>query len=191
MDDMTRYLILYLACAAIFFPADFVWLTLSSKNLYRKELGDLLLEQPNLIIAAAFYLAYVAGLVILVAAPAEGDVVKALLDGRGARLCCLRHLRPHQPLDHPRASPPRSQQSIWPGEPPSVRSPPLAEYGSPAGSPDLRRSVGRRFLFRRDRRRLAPALDQVTLAPHHHEAAPTMMAPPISAIGSIRCPNTV
>ncbi|WP_421759247.1 DUF2177 family protein [Devosia sp.] len=81
MDDMTRYLILYLACAAIFFPADFVWLTLSSKNLYRKELGDLLLEQPNLVIAAAFYLAYVAGLVILVAAPAEGDVVKALLMG--------------------------------------------------------------------------------------------------------------
>lgn len=78
---MTKYLILFAACAVVFFPLDFVWLSLTGKNLYRKELGDLLLEQPNLVIAAGFYLAYVAGLVILVAAPAEGDVLKALLLG--------------------------------------------------------------------------------------------------------------
>lgn len=78
---MTKYLILFAACAVVFFPLDFVWLSLTGKNLYRKELGDLLLEQPNLLIAAGFYLAYVAGLVILVAAPAEGDVLKALLLG--------------------------------------------------------------------------------------------------------------
>ena len=78
---MTRYLILYAACAAIFFPLDFIWLSLTAKNLYRRELGDLLLEQPNLLIAAGFYLAYIAGVVILVAAPADGDLVKALLTG--------------------------------------------------------------------------------------------------------------
>ncbi|WP_374625191.1 DUF2177 family protein [Devosia sp.] len=78
---MTKYLILFAACAVVFFPLDFVWLTLTGKNFYRRELGDLLLEQPNLMIAAGFYLAYVAGLVILVAAPAEGDVLKALLMG--------------------------------------------------------------------------------------------------------------
>ncbi|MBK8086203.1 MAG: DUF2177 family protein [Devosia sp.] len=78
---MTKYLILFAACAAVFFPLDFVWLSLTGKNFYRRELGDLLLEQPNLLIAAGFYLAYVAGLVILVAAPAEGDVLKALLMG--------------------------------------------------------------------------------------------------------------
>ena len=78
---MTKYLILFAACAVVFFPLDFVWLSLTGKNLYRKELADLLLEQPNLLIAAGFYLAYVAGLVILVAAPAEGDVLKALLLG--------------------------------------------------------------------------------------------------------------
>ncbi len=78
---MTKYLILFAACAVVFFPLDFVWLSLTGKNFYRRELGDLLLEQPNLLIAAGFYLAYVAGLVILVAAPAEGDVLKALLMG--------------------------------------------------------------------------------------------------------------
>ena len=78
---MTKYLILFAACAVVFFPLDFVWLTLTGKNFYRRELGDLLGEEGNLMMAAGFYLAYVAGLVILVAAPAEGDVLKALLMG--------------------------------------------------------------------------------------------------------------
>jgi uncharacterized membrane protein len=76
-----KYLILYAACAVIFFPLDFVWLSLTGKSLYGREIGDLLLEAPNFAIAGAFYLAYLVGVVALVAAPAEGDVVKALLLG--------------------------------------------------------------------------------------------------------------
>jgi uncharacterized membrane protein len=78
---MTKYLILYAACALIFFPLDFIWLSTMGKGLYQRELGDLLLPNPNLAIAGLFYLAYLIGAVILVAAPAEGDVVKALLLG--------------------------------------------------------------------------------------------------------------
>ena len=78
---MTKYLILYAACALIFFPFDFIWLSATAKPLYRRELGGLLLDNPNLVIAAAFYLAYLVGVVILVAAPAEGDVLKALALG--------------------------------------------------------------------------------------------------------------
>lgn len=78
---MTKYLILYAACAVIFFPLDFIWLSTMGKSVYQRELGSLLLPKPNLLIAGLFYLAYVAGLVALVAAPAEGDVVKALLLG--------------------------------------------------------------------------------------------------------------
>jgi uncharacterized membrane protein len=78
---MTKYLILYAACALIFFPLDFIWLSTMGKGLYQRELGDLLLPNPNLAIAGLFYLAYLVGVVILVAAPAEGDVVKALLLG--------------------------------------------------------------------------------------------------------------
>ena len=74
---MTRYLVLYASCALIFFPIDFAWLSTMGPRFYKRELGSLLLDQPNFIIAAGFYLAYVAGLVILVAAPAEGDVWKA------------------------------------------------------------------------------------------------------------------
>ena len=45
------------------------------------EIGDLLLPNPNLVIAGLFYLAYLVGVVALVGAPAEGDVLKALAMG--------------------------------------------------------------------------------------------------------------
>ena len=78
---MTKYLILYAACALIFFPLDFIWLSTMGKSLYRREIGGLLLDNPNLLIAAAFYLAYLVGVVVLVAAPADGDALKALAVG--------------------------------------------------------------------------------------------------------------
>lgn len=78
---MTKYLILYGACALVFFPLDFIWLSSMSKGFYQRELGSLLLPNPNLLIAALFYLAYLVGVVVLVAAPAEGDILKALLLG--------------------------------------------------------------------------------------------------------------
>jgi len=74
-------ILLYLAAAVIFFPLDFVWLSTMGKGLYRRELGSLLLDSPNLLIAALFYLAYLVGLVILVILPANGDIAKAALYG--------------------------------------------------------------------------------------------------------------
>lgn len=78
---MIKYLVLYVAAAAIFFPLDFVWLTTMSQRFYRNELGELLRPDPNLAIAGLFYLAYLVGVVALVAAPAEGDIARALLMG--------------------------------------------------------------------------------------------------------------
>ena len=78
---MTKYLILYVACAVVFFPLDFIWLSTMGKTFYQREIGGLLLPNPNLVIAGLFYLAYLVGVVLLVAAPAEGDVLKALLFG--------------------------------------------------------------------------------------------------------------
>lgn len=78
---MTKYLILYAACAVVLLPLDFAWLATVGRTFYRSELGALLRDNPNLPVAALFYLAYVAGLVVLVAAPAEGDVLKALWMG--------------------------------------------------------------------------------------------------------------
>ena len=78
---MTKYLILYIASAVIFFPLDFLWLSTMGKNFYKPELGSLMLDSPNLVVAGLFYLAYLVGVVILVSAPAEGDILKALLMG--------------------------------------------------------------------------------------------------------------
>ena len=78
---MSKYLILYLASAVIFFPLDFIWLSTMGKGFYQRELGSLLLSNPNLVIAGLFYLAYLVGVVVLVSGPAEGDVVKALVMG--------------------------------------------------------------------------------------------------------------
>jgi uncharacterized membrane protein len=78
---VTKYLLLYAACAVVFFPLDFIWLSTMAQRFYRRELGDLLLPNPNLAIAGLFYLAYLVGVVVLVAAPADGDVGKALLMG--------------------------------------------------------------------------------------------------------------
>lgn len=76
-----KYLILYATAALIFFPLDFLWLSTMVSRLYQKELGSLLLPNPNLAVAGLFYLAYLVGVVVLVAAPAEGDILKALLMG--------------------------------------------------------------------------------------------------------------
>ena len=78
---MTKYLILYGALALIFFPLDFIWLSTMGKGFYQREIGSLLLPNPNLLIAGLFYLAYLVGLLILVAIPAEGNVLKALMLG--------------------------------------------------------------------------------------------------------------
>lgn len=76
-----RQITLYVATAAIFFALDFVWLSLTARPIYRREIGDLLLEQPNLAIAAGFYLIYVVGLVALVSLPNVEDPMRALWMG--------------------------------------------------------------------------------------------------------------
>lgn len=78
---MARYMSLYLASAVVFFVIDFIWLSLAGPTIYKREIGQLLLDQPNLLVAAGFYLFYVVGLVVLVTAPANGDVVRAMLMG--------------------------------------------------------------------------------------------------------------
>ena len=66
---MSRVLTAYLATLAAMLALDFGWLTATS-GIYRQAVGPLLLAQPNLGAAAAFYLVYVAGVVGLVVAPA-------------------------------------------------------------------------------------------------------------------------
>jgi len=73
----------YGGTALVFFGIDFLWLTVLGIGFYRAAIGDLLLEQPNLLPAALFYLFYVAGLVGFAILPAlnAGSWLWALLAG--------------------------------------------------------------------------------------------------------------
>ena len=77
------YVVAYIATAVVFLGLDALWIGRIALPMYRQELGSLLLDKPNLPIAGAFYLLYVAGIVILAIVPAlgEGGWVKALLMG--------------------------------------------------------------------------------------------------------------
>lgn len=77
---MPDFLIACLVCAVIFFPIDYVWLTFMGPRFYFPRLGGLLLEKPRLGIAGAFYLAYVAGIVLFAVLPA-GSILNAALLG--------------------------------------------------------------------------------------------------------------
>ena len=80
---MRAMLIAYLATAIIFFGLDFVWLGQAQGFLYRPRLGALLLDKPNIPVAAVFYLLYVVGIVAFAVLPgvAQADWTRALWGG--------------------------------------------------------------------------------------------------------------
>ncbi|WP_230374091.1 DUF2177 family protein [Pontivivens ytuae] len=67
---MTDYLILYALTLAVFLIVDVVWLKLVVLDVFEARIGGMMRDQPLLGVAAAFYAAYVAGIVYLVSGPA-------------------------------------------------------------------------------------------------------------------------
>jgi uncharacterized membrane protein len=80
---MMQYIKLYVPTLVAFLAIDFVWLAFVARGFYRKHLGYLLAEQPNWWAAAAFYLLFIAGMVVFVVAPAveSGSIWRAVLLG--------------------------------------------------------------------------------------------------------------
>lgn len=78
-----RYVYLYLITAPIFLAIDFIWLGYIARDFYRSRLEGLMLESPNLGIAAGFYAVYVVGIVLFAqsVALADGRWTSALLWG--------------------------------------------------------------------------------------------------------------
>lgn len=78
-----RAIVTYVATAIAFLALDAVWLTLTGQTLYKAVLGDLVLDQPRLGPAAAFYVIYIFGLVRFVVLPSvnTGGIGRALLEG--------------------------------------------------------------------------------------------------------------
>jgi uncharacterized membrane protein len=80
---MKRYVILYVATAILMAVLDGVWLGYITRDFFRSRLVHLLAPEPNLVVAALFYLLYVVGIMIFVHAPAlgSGSWTTALLYG--------------------------------------------------------------------------------------------------------------
>lgn len=78
-----RFIIAYFATLIVFLGIDYFWLTRVARRLYVENIGDLLLENPKLGAAAAFYMLYVVGIVVFAVSPAlkAGSLPTALLFG--------------------------------------------------------------------------------------------------------------
>lgn len=60
----------YLIAFVVFFLIDLVWLVVVARKLYQQELGYIMREKPNWIVAALFYFIFIAGLLFFVINPA-------------------------------------------------------------------------------------------------------------------------
>lgn len=80
---MNAFLAAWGVTALVFLVIDAVWLGLIATSFYARALGDLMLEQPKLGIAALFYIGYTFAIVLLVSAPAakSGSLIQAVLYG--------------------------------------------------------------------------------------------------------------
>ena len=84
--SIRHYAIAYVSTAVVFLVLDAIWLGTMADRLYRPAMGSILLERFALAPAVAFYLIYIAGVVVFAVTPAlqSGRWVTAL--GYGAML---------------------------------------------------------------------------------------------------------
>ena len=77
------YLSAYLAVVVTFLVIDAIWLFTMTSRFYAPQLGELLRPDPNLTIAAVFYLLYAMAVVVLASAPAalSGSTGRSLFLG--------------------------------------------------------------------------------------------------------------
>ncbi|NJO37360.1 MAG: DUF2177 family protein [Rhizobiales bacterium] len=80
---MKSFLAAWGVTAVVFLVIDAIWLGLVATSFYARALGDLMLTQPKLGIAALFYIGYTFAVVLLVSAPAarSGSLGQSLLYG--------------------------------------------------------------------------------------------------------------
>jgi len=70
---MVKFLAAFSAAAVVFLVLDIAWLSMVSDAIYRPEVGSMLTDNFFLPAAVAFYLIYVAGMVVLAAYPGYRD----------------------------------------------------------------------------------------------------------------------
>jgi uncharacterized membrane protein len=87
---LLKYLGVYLSFLICLLAVDLIWLLGIAKNLYRDEMGDLMANEPKLMVALAFYLIYALGACIFVIIPAltKQSCADALIFGALFGLFC-------------------------------------------------------------------------------------------------------
>jgi len=60
----------YIIALIVFFAIDLVWLGVIAKNLYSSEIGFIMSDKPNWVVAVIFYMLFIVGLVFFVINPA-------------------------------------------------------------------------------------------------------------------------
>lgn len=77
------YLVAYISTLIAFFAIDMLWLGFVARKFYAQQLGDLMADNPNWLVAFLFYMVYIAGIVFFAVRPAlEADqVLKATIYG--------------------------------------------------------------------------------------------------------------
>ncbi len=83
---MPTFFIAYAGSAIVLLALDAIWLNTASGLLYRPMLGDKLSDQPNLLVAAGFYLVYAVGIVVFAVLPAHEAKAPLMALGLGALL---------------------------------------------------------------------------------------------------------
>lgn len=80
---MRNMLLHYLIVFAVFLVIDAVWLTNAGRLIYTPEIGSLLKDKPDLVVAFIFYAFYAVGLLVFVVSPslAAPGISKALMLG--------------------------------------------------------------------------------------------------------------
>lgn len=80
---MQAFLAAWGVTALVFLVIDAIWLGLVATSFYARALGDMMLDQPKLGIAAFFYIGYTFAIVLLASAPAAkaGSLTQAVLYG--------------------------------------------------------------------------------------------------------------
>lgn len=77
------YLIAYISTLIAFFALDMFWLGLIARKFYANQLGSLMADNPNWLVAIVFYAMYIVGIVFFAIRPAieAEQVLKATLYG--------------------------------------------------------------------------------------------------------------
>lgn len=77
------WLIAFCVSALVMGGLDYIWLTSAYEPLYKRALGSVLADKPNMKAAVAFYLIYLVGVLIFAVRPAleTGDWRKAAVYG--------------------------------------------------------------------------------------------------------------